>query len=948
MEQYLNSLDTHHLRKKRKKKKRKKKRKKRKMKSRKRRDQRRRHKRGQTLSLQVMQHLTMKWSQISSPQQGVNPSVGRWKILMRVRRSNSKNNENPDIATIIEQQMQNIIPHIFTQVNNNMNNNNDNNANNGNDGNNRCSYKGFLAYNPRDYDRKGENQKVKYAASSFINKALTWWNTQVKARGREAAVGMIWVEFKALLVEEFYLSNEMEKMLRATQPTTIQSAILKARILTDEVVRCGTLTKSREKRKEVEEITKQGGSWKDNKKEKVGKGFVATTHPRNENVGSYPKCSKCSAYHPESGPYRFDTVGSWKFDVIVGMDCLSKNKAEIVCHEKVVRIPLEGGEILRVQGKRTLGGTKTLMSTKADEPELSDNLIVRDFTYVFPEDLLGLPPQQQVELCIDLIPEATLLRVHEDDIPKTAFRTRYRHFEFTVMPFGLTNAPSVFMDLMNRICKPYLDKFVIVFIDDILIYSKTKEDHEVHLNLVLELLKKERLYAKFSKCEFWLQEVISSVTWSIITMERKKDESLYFMDRIWVSLVGGVRTIIMDEVHKTRYFVHPGVDKMYHDLRDMYWWPGMKRDITTYVSKCLTCSKVKAEHQRPSGLLQRPEIPEWKWDNITMNFIIKLPRSKSRQDTIWVVVDRLTKLAYFLATRKDYNMERLSRLYIDEIIARHEVPVSINSDQYGRFTSRFMQTLQKSLGTPWDMSTAYQPQTDGQSERTIQTLKDMLRACVIDFGGSWDGHLLSRPINFSIRVKDLQESKDPQVVILNGDSPAPTKVIEGVVQPVAPTTAEQRLARKNELKAHGTLLMALPDKHQLKFNIHKDDKTLMEAIEKRFRGNRETKKKLISQLEILGESLSQEDINLKNKARLVAQGHTQEEGIDYEEVFAPVTRIEPISKDRSYKIFLAYASFMGFMVYQMDVKSAFLYGTIKEEVYVCQPPGFEDPDHPDK
>ncbi|GKE74774.1 putative reverse transcriptase domain-containing protein [Tanacetum coccineum] len=95
-------------------------------------------------------------------------------------------------------------------------------------------------------------------------------------------------------------------------------------------------------------------------------------------------------------------------------------------------------------------------------------------------------------------------------------------------------------------------------------------------------------------------------------MERKGDGSLYFMDRIWVPLARGVRTIIMDEAHKTKYSLHPGADKMYHDLRDMYWWPGMKRDIATYVSKCLTCSKVKAEHQRPSGLLQQPEIPEWK------------------------------------------------------------------------------------------------------------------------------------------------------------------------------------------------------------------------------------------------------------------------------------------------------------------------------------------------
>ncbi|GKB98909.1 putative reverse transcriptase domain-containing protein [Tanacetum coccineum] len=224
-------------------------------------------------------------------------------------------------------------------------------------------------------------------------------------------------------------------------------------------------------------------------------------------------------------------------------------------------------------------------------------------------------------------------------------------------------------------------------------------------------------------------------------MERKGDESLYFMDQIWVPLVGGVRTVIMDEAHKSRYSVHPGADKMYYDLRDMYWWPGMKRDIATYVSECLTCAKVKAEHQRPSGLLQQPEIPEWKWENITMDFITKLPRTRNGHDAIWVVVDRLTKSAHFLAIREDYSTEKLARLYTDEIVARHGVPVSIISDRDARFTSRLWQTFQKALGTRLDMSTAYHPQTDGQSERTIQTLEDMLRACVIDFGGSWDVHL---------------------------------------------------------------------------------------------------------------------------------------------------------------------------------------------------------------
>ncbi|GKA32612.1 reverse transcriptase domain-containing protein, partial [Tanacetum coccineum] len=224
-------------------------------------------------------------------------------------------------------------------------------------------------------------------------------------------------------------------------------------------------------------------------------------------------------------------------------------------------------------------------------------------------------------------------------------------------------------------------------------------------------------------------------------MEKKEGESLYFMDRIWVPLAGGMRTVVMNEAHKSKYSVHPGADKMYHDLRDMYWWPEMKRDIATYVSKCLRCSKVKAEHQRPSGLLQQPEIPEWKWDKITMDFITKLPRSKSGHDTIWVIVDRLTKSAHFLAIREDYSTEKLAKIYVDEIVARHGVPVSIISDRDGRFTSRCWQTVQKALGTRLDMSTAYHPQTDGQSERTIQTLEDMLRACVIDFGGSWDVHL---------------------------------------------------------------------------------------------------------------------------------------------------------------------------------------------------------------
>ncbi|GJX11263.1 putative reverse transcriptase domain-containing protein [Tanacetum coccineum] len=236
------------------------------------------------------------------------------------------------------------------------------------------------------------------------------------------------------------------------------------------------------------------------------------------------------------------------FDVVIGMDWLSKYHARIICGEKVIHIPINGETlIIRV------------MEKKADEKRIEDIPVVREFPEVFPEDLPGLPPVRQVEFQIDLILGAVpvarapyrlapsemqelyeptsrvsrpriddlfdqlqsssvysnidlrsdyyQLRVRDEDIPKTSFKTRYEHYEFQVMSFGLTNVPAVFMDLMNRVCKPYLDKFVIVFIDDILIYSHNKEEHANHLRIILELLKKEKLYAKFSKCDFWIHIV---------------------------------------------------------------------------------------------------------------------------------------------------------------------------------------------------------------------------------------------------------------------------------------------------------------------------------------------------------------------------------------------------------------------------------------------------------
>ncbi|GKE14001.1 putative reverse transcriptase domain-containing protein [Tanacetum coccineum] len=249
------------------------------------------------------------------------------------------------------------------------------------------------------------------------------------------------------------------------------------------------------------------------------------------------------------------------FDVIIGMDWLSKYHAEIIYDEKVVHIPIDG-ETLIIRGDRSKTQLSLIscikieryisrgcqvfiaqvMEKKSDERRLEDIPVVREFPEVFPKDLPDFPPVRQVEFQIDLIPGAVpvarapyrlapseiqelsnqlqeledrcfirpsyhQLRVRDEDIPKTAFRMRYGHYEFQVMSFGLTNAPAVFMDLMNRVCKPYLDKFVIVFIDDILIYSRNKEEHKDHLRTILELLKKEKLYARFSKCDFWISIV---------------------------------------------------------------------------------------------------------------------------------------------------------------------------------------------------------------------------------------------------------------------------------------------------------------------------------------------------------------------------------------------------------------------------------------------------------
>ncbi|GJU44544.1 putative reverse transcriptase domain-containing protein [Tanacetum coccineum] len=402
-------------------------------------------------------------------------------------------------------------------------------------------------------------------------------------------------------------------------------------------------------------------------------------------------------------------------NIVTGIDWISNYNAKPICHEKVVRIPLPNGKVLRVLGERPKEKVRLLMSAKANEKNQKEIVVVRDF-----------PKQRRSKV--------SLIRLH------------------------ILNWEELSDHLKEYQYKVHLTKFVALgSADDILIYSKTREEHVEHLRLVLGLLKKEKLYAKFSKCEFWLREVqflrhvingdgihvdprlagyyrrfienFSKIAKSLTILTQKgkvfdwgEEQELAFQtlkDKLCnapvLALPDGLEDFVVYcdaskiglgcvlmqrgkviayasrqlKIHEKNYTTH--------DLElgavvfALYCWLGMKKDIAEYVSKCLTCLKVKAEHQRPSGLLQQPEIPVWKWEGISMDFMTKLPRNSCWHDTIWVIVDRLTKSAHFLPMCEDYKMERLARLYLNEIVARHGV---VRFGKKGKLAPRFVRPFE--------------------------------------------------------------------------------------------------------------------------------------------------------------------------------------------------------------------------------------------------------------
>jgi hypothetical protein len=213
---------------------------------------------------------------------------------------------------------------------------------------------------------------------------------------------------------------------------------------------------------------------------------------------------------------------------------------------------------------------------------------------------------------------------------------------------------------------------------------------------------------------------------------------LWFGDRLVVPKNPELRKKILDEAHLSKFSMHPSSNKMYHDLRSLYWWTRMKREIAKYISECDTCQRVKASHLKAAGTLQPLPIPSWKWEDICMDFIVGLPNTSRHHDSIWVIVDRLTKTAHFLPVHTTHKTEKYAEIYIDQIVRLHGIPKTIVSDRGALFVARFWEQLQESLGTRAIRSSTYHPQTDGQTERVNQILKDMLRACVLHYGKNWD------------------------------------------------------------------------------------------------------------------------------------------------------------------------------------------------------------------
>ncbi|GJW57118.1 putative reverse transcriptase domain-containing protein [Tanacetum coccineum] len=320
------------------------------------------------------------------------------------------------------------------------------------------------------------------------------------------------------------------------------------------------------------------------------------------------------------------------------------------------------------------------------------------------------------------------LKVQEEDIPKTVNNARYGHYEFVVMPFGLRNVPAnVVVDALNRKER-----------------EKVMRIHSLRMIVTSDLFDRiKAAQVEALKEENWKSERITSY---IPHLEDDNRGIKTQQGRIYIPFRSNVKELLLEEAHRSKYSIHPGATEMYIDLKKNYWWPGMKRDCVKCVEKCLTCLKVKAEHQKPYGKIQPLEISVWKWEKITMDFVTKLPRTEKKHDSIWVIVDHLTKSAHFIPIRENMPVHKLAKIYVNEIVVRHGVPDSIVSDRDGLFTSNFWQDFQEEL----EVGSKELASTDVVLATTekIETIRERLKSAQDRWKSYADNR--RRPIEFNV------------------------------------------------------------------------------------------------------------------------------------------------------------------------------------------------------
>jgi hypothetical protein len=331
------------------------------------------------------------------------------------------------------------------------------------------------------------------------------------------------------------------------------------------------------------------------------------------------------------------------------------------------------------------------------------------------DDLLDGVAGSSYFTLLDLTSGYYQILIFEETRPKTAFQTTFGHLQFKVLIEGLTNAPATFQTVMNSLLHPYIRQFVVVYIDDILIFSMSEAEHQAHVRLVLKVLKREKFFVCKAKSSFALQEIkylghivnkqgirpdpkkVKAVqTWPVPTNVHDVHSFLGLVglvikwgSRIVVPKDKELRSLLISEFHDSKYAGHFGMSRTRVAVGRMFWWKSPARDVAKFVSTCVACQRNKARCHKPYGLLQPLPVPEKPWHTVTFDFIVKLPKTRRGNDSICVFVNKLTKLVHFVACKKEVSAKEFAELYVDHVFRLHGLSREFITDRDSRFTSAF-------------------------------------------------------------------------------------------------------------------------------------------------------------------------------------------------------------------------------------------------------------------